>query len=421
MLWDLDICVDYDGILLIPFFTLTTSNQVAWADRRSFHQFRDLPPDIHLLIFQQCDSPTLFQLMHTSSYTRHECSRLFWAQIASMWCQCAWGKVDNHQQGRPGLVGYDSAFCARITQVEVVLGRLEWRFGDSLYGGENTTPEERVRQLWETVAALFPAARTVVLSGVVPHRRPPPRGGGSDNDYDAIARAASGCPPHITCLVSFAAQPRLGGRQTLWSIDSGLSWRRVDEVWCPPRLLIPRRSLAPGLLATYDVMRRKSSLYSLLCQGLDWLQAATYARYHKGPEIQCPAKNCDLVLVDQPQWEAHVLKEYHWRSPSWRPEDRLPCHPDTPDHVKAAMALRECHLEDLRSSVRKTWAYLAGEYDSYSTKKGQQFLTTFLEEMREQGFLAPGETLQQSQYCDGFMTNFEPTHVYYSGNPFASN
>jgi hypothetical protein len=170
MLWDLNLCVDYNRwVPLVPFFTLTTPTQVRWSPRRSFHRFSDLPPDIHLLIFQQCDSPTLFWLMHTTSYTRHESSKLFWAQIAAMWCRCEWGNIDHFPQGRPGLVRYDRGFCARIAQVELLLGKLELRFGNEVHAKENSTPEERIRRLWEAVAELFLAAWIVVLSSFVPN------------------------------------------------------------------------------------------------------------------------------------------------------------------------------------------------------------------------------------------------------------
>ncbi|KAL2815246.1 hypothetical protein BDW59DRAFT_166838 [Aspergillus cavernicola] len=410
MSWDLDLCVDYRGEPFIPFYYFITPKPSSTPALRSFPRFADLPPDLHLIIFQCCDSPTLFQLMHTCSYTRHECAKLFWSQFADVWYHLGLGAIKQYDQHRVGLVRHNRDFARYTRQVELHLGRMEWKFGDHV--------ETRARQLWGTIDELFPCAEKVVLSGAVPYRALPPPDGEYDVEYSAISQVVDMSPPHITCFV--ALQPTCPQPMTLWRIAPGSSWRVVVEYWCPKRILMPTSRLPSGLLADLMSMTTKCKFFRLGRDGVDWLKAETYIRYGDGPEIECPNEEC-YTKFSPDEWREHMRTGFHWRSGSSRREGGFPCYRNTPVHVRAALEAREEHLEELKAAVRSVWGKLKKEFGHNNTETNRRFKNTFFAQMKEHRFLVPDETdLSKSDwYFHAVESKFDDSSCFYSGLPFS--
>jgi hypothetical protein len=106
-----------------------------------------LPLEIHRKIFRVCDTPTLFHLIHTSSYTRQECLQLFWKFRDDN----TWYRPENSTKifFKQHPIVYDCPeFASHITQVEITLSFVSF---------------DRKQKFWRKFQNIFPSAPRVVL------------------------------------------------------------------------------------------------------------------------------------------------------------------------------------------------------------------------------------------------------------------
>lgn len=149
---DLKLWMYRDLLPFTPFYYFVAPEPLPFEGPKLFHRFMDLPLEIHRMIFQPCDTPTLFHLMHTSSYTRRECSELFWEPEPNTW----YLPDDTHLLFADGnfRIYHCLEFASHVTQVEINFEHvgLNW-------------PTFNGQAFWDNLQSLFPSVWNVVLSG----------------------------------------------------------------------------------------------------------------------------------------------------------------------------------------------------------------------------------------------------------------
>ncbi|KAK2810294.1 hypothetical protein FQN50_003025 [Emmonsiellopsis sp. PD_5] len=429
MALDLDLCLTKYGFPQKPFryyvypTALSPATQAPAVD--SFRRFPDLPREIALLIFQFCDAPTLFQLMHTSSAIRAQTSRLFWTHQDDVWYRCSgsWLRTTD----KPGYIYDCPHFARQVTQLEIHLGLMGPGFeqlATSHLPLRRETTEEQTRRFWAQVQESYPSLRKVVLASHAPYPPLPPADGEYNETYSIMATVAQLAPPHLTAFIAIE-KVRVGIQirtHSLWRIQPAPgpgpapSWVVVDDDWTPNRISIPHRQRLPGPLAEYLAMEDGLSFAMLEKGGRKWLAAQTYPLYSPGPQLDCPAPDCAGKFTQRAQWEDHIRNEcrYLTRHNWWGAE----CCQHTPAEVKAVLDAREAGVKALEEKCRALWRKLKGEFGEEGTERRRKFVKCLAELAEREGFVPPGEELEDSAFwVEGFTGWFEEEHVYYTGCP----
>lgn len=364
------------------------------ASQGTFTRFMDFPPEIHRVVFGFCDKPTLFHLMHTSSYTRQICSDMFWtSREEDVWYHPA---NSSEMFGRDHAIISDCPeFASRVTQVEITLPVL-------IISNNFAEPSKR-RGFWRRVQNIFPAAEKVVISDAGFDRAMfslTPEGfhtGPWREEQRNMAELVSLAPPNITVMVAtfdsidYSLLSRCV-RSQLWSVDAS-HWTLVKNLWTPMRVVLPPKRMSPGLLSYFLACKRIESDVVREVYGANWLIWDTYVRYADASGIECPHPNCDDRFSNTAAWEWHLHSEFHKGNIRNHIKPKaLTYHRNTPAEVKSVIDEKRRRSAD-GSLVR---AMMMEELWQVYRKRGEsKFEATLAHEMEEFGFIAPGQSASE--------------------------
>jgi hypothetical protein len=348
---------------------------------KRFPRFMDLPLELHRLIFQACDTPTLFHLMHTSSYIRSECSELFWGSGNRVWYRPDHAYYLFNEKDSP--IDFCSEFASRITHVEI-----------SLYFADHRRMAYTGRTFWDRLQGLFPSARNVVLSGSQPRRK-------DISQYFFISQMVGPAPPDINAFVAFKCKGDVDVdehalRHRLWRVERH-RWSLVQDIWTPMRVLLPPKRVPPGLLNDLSTSDRIHRILWREMKALNWLKLETYARYSDTSVIECPDPGCkDLEFHTLKDFKIHILVKRHIGGSSFTHDNDLVLyHRYTPVEVKAVLDSKQRRLDEMVRVKRLLEDDLHDRYRRPGDAK-RKFEEELTVQMKEHGYLAPHKSLEDS-------------------------
>lgn len=389
---DLKLGVTYDGMPITSFCYFVAPELT--ASPRTFSRLMDFPPEIHRVIFGFCDKPTLFHLMHTSSYTRQICSDMFWkSNEEDVWY---------HPANASEIFGWDHAivsdcpeFASRVTQVEISLSFLTIR-------DKFSEPRKR-HEFWRRVQSIFPAAEKVVISDTGLDRALfslTPEGyldGPWRKEQRNISELVVLAPPNITVMVAtfdptdYSFQFRRV-RSQLWSVDAS-HWTLVENLWTPMRVVLPPKRMPPGLLSYFLAFRRNDSVILNEVYGANWLIWETYVRFADAGGMECPHPDCDDRFPNTAAWEWHLQSEFHKGNiKNHIKPQMLMYHRNTPAEMKSVIDEKRRRFVDGSLVMAMMSEELWQLYRKYG---GSQFEATLAHEMEEFGFIASGQSASE--------------------------
>ncbi|KAF9893495.1 hypothetical protein FE257_010807 [Aspergillus nanangensis] len=359
----LKLCMEWDGASFTPFSYFVAPELSPCAEQ--FPRFMDLPLEIHLMIFESCDTPSLFHLIHTSSYIRSKCLPLFWQFQDDIWYRPY--HADRVVPFQSSGIYHCPEFASRITNVEIPVD-----FAD------HSLMTATARSFWEGLQDTFPSACNVVFVGLEPGELDAP-----DDDidpYSVVYRLMANAPPKITALVAFL-HPSMYGvndqihngtlKHRLWRVEAK-NWSLVEDRWTPMRVLLPRRIFPPGLLNDFFTSKWLSHLSWTEMHAINWLKLEIYAQY----STECPHPGCGLLDFGT----INELKRHfsdHWHSgPLFTSSYELPlCHPNIPVEIKTVLDTKQHRVDQVR------------------------FIRTLLDEDLRDRYRKPGDVKLQFEQC----------------------
>jgi hypothetical protein len=438
MSWDLNLCTNWDRKILVPFHYLVAPDSqyslpppLPTTSSPTF-PFSRLPTDIQLIIYESCDLPTLFHLMHTCSRTRGPCAKLFWSNnntpsLREYWYHCPSYWLFDHGKHHHPIITHDLAFAHLVTRIELNLLRLEQHFAEDeveVDWRETMSTVTKTKGFWEKVGRAFPSVKEVVLTGMLPRRALPPPEGELDRAYSVIETVVGLAPAGMVVRIAFddgGVKPRC---YTLWRVK-GSAWSVLDDDWKPTRILLPSRKWASSPLGDFLTFTRRNTMLMLEGRGMDWLKIETYARYATGGVIHCPRLDCDAIFPDRNQWEAHVEATDHSRLGSkygYEGEHmmELLVWKGTPQKEKDTFEARQKRIDAAYRQTRKLQRRVGCGWSEAGTEARRLFEEQFFAQLREENFAAPGQLFNgpdnpNCQWMDCLYMYYDPTHVYYAG------
>lgn len=419
---DLKLVMDYDSTPLTPFYYFVAPETLPFQGPNVFHRFMDLPVEIHRLIFRYCDTPSLFHLMHTSSYTRSECSDLFWEPVDSTWYRCEYSFQTLSSEGVFFPIYHCPEFASCITQVEVHVD----------FPNYDITAQ-RSRAFWGTLLNLFPSLQNVVLSGNTPQQLEPPAAALTtaehDERYFPISDFANLAPPHITVFIAFkyGADALAYHRRwhefrwyqgavpySLWKIGAGGSWNMAQDPWIPMRVLLPAKRIPQGVLNDFLSIQRVRLASLREEEGLDWLCWDTYVQHSTdgavaaGGVLDCPVPGC----CDSKSRTLVELKMHVWNDPhhdecgqNFNRYGIVNYHPHTPPEQKTLLDAKKCRIDDMRLIVAGLIEELSEQYFQSGEAGRRPFNATLTRQLRGHGYLDASESLYDFDFWREFYHN----------------
>ncbi|OOQ90070.1 hypothetical protein PEBR_05012 [Penicillium brasilianum] len=350
-----------------------------------FPIFMDLPPEIHRIIFRFCDTPTLFHLIHTSSYTRQACLDLFWQfRDDNTWYRLE-KPFEAFAEEHPKLY-HCPEFASRVRQVEITLP-----FGWF----------DRRREFWGRFQDIFPSAQRVVFYGPCIDRsgrhatisEPP---GGVKDAPNAIPELVGQAPLNITTLVATPSGDMESNlRYQLWRIQSS-ELSLVNDPWRPMRVILPpRRDIRPGILNHFLTSERLGTEALREMYGSDWLKWETYLRYPNAKGIECPNADCNDKFLKEADWKRHLSGHDEPYLRNELNQSMLTYCRNTPADVKAVLDEKQRRIDEayfIRSTMVED---LIQWYQENGDRGRRQFEETLVQQLKEYGFLTDAEPLNR--------------------------
>ncbi|KAJ5807725.1 hypothetical protein N7474_008994 [Penicillium riverlandense] len=390
---DLKLGMDHDSLPLTPFSYFVAPEPLPFQGPKLFHRFMDLPLEIHLMIFRYCDTPTLFHLMHTSSYTRYECLELFWEPEHNTWYRPEYAKEMFDDKVFP--IYHCPEFASRVTQVEISLNLLP------LYQRNRRALSGRA--FWDKLQELFPSVQNVVLSGNDPRHLP----GEDDKEYSRFSDLVAMAPPNITPFVAFKYGGYEGAlRYRLWRVEAGACWSIVEDPWTPMRVLPPAKKIPFGLLNAFLSIERVAVASTRESRGRDWLILETYARYSDSSGIDCPDPGCNTNFSTLEELKMHLWYDPHGFRNSYG-LSMMKCHRNTPVELKAILDTKQRRFDEMIFIVTVLVEELREQYHKHGEAGKRQFKEALAGQMKEHGYLAPDESLDNSEQWLNLYEGFE--------------
>jgi hypothetical protein len=422
-MWDLDLCVNYEPKQLVPFkYFIRPASLPPLEASRTFTCFANLPVEIHLQIYDFCDTPTLFQLMHTCARTRTEASKRFWSQ-QDIWYNCPDTSLFDYFIKHP-IPLFCVSFASQITQVEIDVETLGTVFGnesvvkngDVVYDSESSespnngetveaeahpvTTLDKARIFWKRVQTVFPSISRVVISGKPWMEENHDWFPDCDANNVDVSLAIQQAPPHISVFIATECrrkQPNdLENGHKLWQFNKQFdppSWYQVPGFWTPKRVLLPPRQFVNYPLDTLLKIISIQSNMDLERRGLHWLTLESYPRYATTARIQCPNPMCNALLPTRKVWSQHLQETHHGRlrARCTYNENQVRCSANTPADVKAKLEARHKWIVGRQRDADKMTSQLENEWEYKGPEERRMFQTAFHEQLRNENIFAPGE------------------------------
>lgn len=382
MAWHMDLCLNWDKTVMIPFHHFVKPKPGPQTPRP--FRFFDLPVDLQLLVYDHCDAPTLFHLMRTCSRARGPANRRFWS------CADHWYSYDSSTWDDGHVVlTHNLEFASLVKRVELGIDRLEWQF----CGNGETSIVAKAQDFWAKVGKVFPALENLVLCGYSLQE---------PTMYSAIGKAVQCAPSHITVFVALEIDYRrwFPTQFTLYSVPEDLdaTWEVVDELWTPTRVLLPPRKFPVSPLGDLLTVHQRSLTLLLETLGLNWLRIESYARYAVDGNIHCPRMDCDAVFANREEWKEHlkdVSSGWHGRFETrwgWNrgPMEELLPYIHTPEAERAAMEERQRRIHQGYQETAKLERRVGYGFGPPGSEQRRLFEEQFIAQLKEENLWAPG-------------------------------
>jgi hypothetical protein len=397
MAWNLDLCVNWDKKVLVPFHYLVEPNiQQCRTEPSQTFPFLRLSTDVQLIVYEHCDLPTLFQLMQTCSRTRGAAAKLFWTNPPeSHWYYFPYDVLFEYGRRGHAIIEHCPEFSQRITKIEVSLSRLEFVFAAV---EERVSTTEKAENFWNRATKAFPALQKIVLTSMLPRPPLPPPVGEFDKDYANI-EAVVGCAPlQIQVQIAFEDISQYSARYTLWQFIKNASptWHVINADWTPIRVLLPPRQFPPSPLGDVLAFIRLNSDLDLEKRGLRWLKMESYAHYAIDSMIYCPYPDCDATFPERTLWEKHLKDTSHGRLgfEYGHKGDTLmewSCCKETPNDTKEALEARQKSIDRACERQLTLMQRIVSAYGEEESEERRIFERQFFAQLREENFGRPGE------------------------------
>lgn len=382
---DLKLAMDSWSMPITPFCYFVAPE--LFSSSRLFCQFMDLPPEIHRIIFRFCDTPTLFHLMHASSYTRQECLPLFWEFREDN----TWYRPENPKEiflGQHPMLYDCPEFASRVTQVEITLPFFSF---------------DRKQEFWRRFQDVFPSAQRVVLYDPNATQAWSGCTGNENFEMSELVRLA---PPNITALAAtpYAGTER-GLRSQLWHRVEDSYWNLVKDPWTPMRVVLPPKRIRPGLLNDLLTSERLSSVAIREACGADWLKWETYVRYADRSGIECPYPGCNMRFPKEADWKLHHRSDKHDGSLRHHfTHSMLMYYRNAPAKVKAILDEKQRRINEARFINSIVVEELIQSYRENEDHCNHRFTETLAHELKENGFLVYAESLDRWELWCNFVS-----------------
>jgi hypothetical protein len=379
----------------VPFKYFVRPTQLPTSEPSSaFTCFPKLPVELQLQIYNACDGPTLFNLMHASSNARKEASKRFWADNTT-WYSIRSDSELTHDR-RNTIVFHCPEFGNYITQVVIDLIRIELTFTEddgSLTEHPFSTTRAKARFFWNRVQKIFPFVTTVVLNGLVPNEGFPLVIDPTRKDVTpTIARVVQEAPSHIRVLIALQLHFQVTETSyNLYEIVPGNkpSWKLIEKCWAPRRILLPERRFTNYPGGAFLNLISSSAALLLEKRGLWQLRIDSYLKYSSlGSTLPCLDVGCEASFTDRSEWEEHLRNnQHHHYHFGTRARGPFEFHENTPSDIKAALMAR-CErvdartreLEALSERLKRDWG---DESDESSRRKRRSFEKAYQAQLRD--------------------------------------
>ncbi|KAH7402176.1 hypothetical protein DE146DRAFT_652613 [Phaeosphaeria sp. MPI-PUGE-AT-0046c] len=435
MSWDLDVCMQHREKILVPFhkFVKPKSQLSPLPSPCAFPFFR-LPIDLQLIVYEHCDEPTLFQLMHTCSRSRHAATKLFWDSTHSnQLYHCPDYHLFEHWTYYHVFESHCPEFALRITDIEIDMVRLEHHFaedGEMHPARTRASTIAKAKVFWAKVVRIFPCVQRIVLTGCTPRESNPPPPGTSDEEYACIETVVGYAPAHVKVHIAFVAFPNpqrdRPPRNTLWDVltRSHHTWRLLDPDWKPTRVLLPNRKWTVSPFGDHQTVNQQLVSSILEMRGIQWLMIESYARYAMQGMIHCPRLDCCMTFEKRDTWKEHLFQSGHnifdVRSQSREnPMLQLFCYRRTPEAEKLAIEARQWRLEKQCLETARIERRVGYGYGPPGSEQRRLFEQEFRAQLLGESLFAPDERgLGSPNPLDEYMqqtlaSSFCRSHVYH--------
>jgi hypothetical protein len=276
----------------------------------TFHYYLKLPREIQLMILEECDPPTLFNLMRTCSNIRSPVERLFWSHRNPWYYASATWIV--RATGFPGSPELCPEFGKHIEQVEldcwpVALGY--WHsslLGDIdrvlVFEDPVTYNDQAATKFWARFHQVFPAAKRVIISDGIWKTA-----FGIHDEFSALFRMS---PPNLSVYLSINIQEDRSRPKELslyqWEANQ---WKLLHRPWFRTRVLPPRSDVT-GVVGRYQRIEWRAEDLANRYTALRQLRAETYEKYHFGGNrhipFVCPHPGCQEEFKSSGEYLKHL-------------------------------------------------------------------------------------------------------------------
>jgi hypothetical protein len=338
----------------------------------SFHRYAELPAELQLRIMQQCDAPTLFQLMRTTRDLRIEARELFFSDPVT-WYRLEADLLLQHPLAIESM--YEPDFLAGVKQLEIHSPHLKsyvWRpdLGEKTFassGERSVFIDEHIKAnihaFWCTVQRCCPRVERIMFT----------KDGTSFPDKNVLTDCFQGmaqlCPQGLDVFFyeTEPAEEAVGRRRKriLWRLrtshedaGTGITPRREEPSKAPGLIVVPPEKPHRGHVG--DFIKSQTIWHKYCSQrfAAEYHRAAAVEQYHFGgchKPFGCSVTDCD-VWFDQPeQYTTHLLATGHGKGET------------APGQAGASVAENTKHLLLLEQKVQEmheTFWHWLGDYPS---------------------------------------------------------
>lgn len=346
----------HQGEFQVP-FSRHVRQLTSTTSKASFKQYAKLTAELKLRIFHFCSAATIFQLMHTSRFTRAEARKLFFSDPET------WYYVDaDHwllEGGHPGHTKYDLGFLACTERVNAHFGRMtEWTWMNNDDSNECTGTEEeavatafggmneRIQDFWITIQHRLPQLKHIILSDDIDRWEDPH---GLQQPPAVYRKVGEMCPSSINVSVYLVQGDGSLNRRMermLWRrvTNKGATYTNATQKW-----EISTDHPAPDVFPPYKVFSgpvgKSDDSYARFCDASGQRKAikvhriAAMERYHFNgchKPFGCSAADCDAWFEQPEEYTSHVIETKHDTTTK------------LPESIEAAFAENDERIERLR-------------------------------------------------------------------------
>jgi hypothetical protein len=388
-----------------------TSQSKDPANSPSLVPFLGLPYDIKLLVYQACDMPTLFRLMHTSPAIREDAEQAFWSH------QIPWYVTDNtwlrNEYGYPGSMLHCPDFASRVQQVEVQFTSLEEDFYHDQSGEIDTTAtgvsrvisnkrlltlEQQAQEFWQAFQQNFPAARRVVLNNTARRMK-------GDSIPHAFKAVVTACSYDLDIRVALADhltdEFREECQKNVYKLN-GSTWELIKQDWTNDRIQLPPKKFS-GPVGNYQQILWREKVQLSRSDAIRFARIQLLENLHFNEThdsfFDCPDSGCRTRLEKRKgEWSRHVKNTWHDMGAFPEGEQSIYLLSVTPAEVDELLYNAERDL--LKENVKTTEARDQMRQDQKKSEIEKDFLKQLETDPMYRNYLPAQDSVTYLGYLD---------------------